>query len=235
MRTIIKSGKLVATVFTSLVLYASAESVEEQPKVQIAILLDTSSRMDGLIDQAKTQLWKIVNSFSNVHRNEVEPDIEVALYEYGNDNLNIRNHYIRQVEPLTTDLDEISESLFSLTTNGGSEYCGAVIQQSLDELKWDDSSKVYKAIFIAGNEPFTQGPISSTKSCHTALKNGVVVNTIHCGSESTGMSQGWKAGALAAEGEFLTIDQDKAVVHIVAPQDEIIIKLSAELNETYIP
>ena len=31
------------------------------PVVQIALLLDTSSSMDGLIDQAKSQLWKIVN------------------------------------------------------------------------------------------------------------------------------------------------------------------------------
>ena len=51
----------------------------------------------------------------------------------------------------------------------------------------------------------------------------------------TGVNQGWKAGAIAAQGEFLTIDQDRAVVHIVAPQDEVIIKLSAELNKTYIP
>jgi len=30
------------------------------PTVQLALLLDTSNSMDGLIDQAKTQLWKIV-------------------------------------------------------------------------------------------------------------------------------------------------------------------------------
>ena len=29
--------------------------------IMIALLLDTSNSMDGLIDQAKSQLWKIVN------------------------------------------------------------------------------------------------------------------------------------------------------------------------------
>jgi uncharacterized protein with von Willebrand factor type A (vWA) domain len=33
--------------------------------IQLAILLDTSGSMDGLIDQAKSQLWKIVNELSN--------------------------------------------------------------------------------------------------------------------------------------------------------------------------
>ena len=34
------------------------------PVVQLAILLDTSNSMDGLIDQARSQLWKVVNEFS---------------------------------------------------------------------------------------------------------------------------------------------------------------------------
>jgi hypothetical protein len=34
-----------------------------RPTVQIAILLDTSNSMDGLIGQAKTQLWNVVNEF----------------------------------------------------------------------------------------------------------------------------------------------------------------------------
>ena len=43
--------------------------------------------MSGLIEQAKTQLWQIVN---DIARNQVEgqkPDIEVALYQYGTPSL----------------------------------------------------------------------------------------------------------------------------------------------------
>ncbi|RPI65426.1 MAG: hypothetical protein EHM44_00590, partial [Ignavibacteriales bacterium] len=32
--------------------------------IQLALLLDTSNSMDGLIDQAKSQLWKIVNELA---------------------------------------------------------------------------------------------------------------------------------------------------------------------------
>ncbi|MEQ1748979.1 MAG: VWA domain-containing protein [Prosthecobacter sp.] len=207
---------------------------DNEALVQIAILLDTSNSMDGLIEQAKSQLWKIVNEFNDAKQGDKTPVVQVALYEYGNTNLSVGTNYIRQVLPFTRDLDKVSEQLFKLTTNGGDEYCGAVIREALDKLTWDKNGKTYKAIFIAGNEPFTQGPINPNDSCKSAIQKGVVVNTIHCGNHAEGENGGWRTGAALAEGRFLTIDQDKAVVHIEAPQDKEITRLSIELNNTYI-
>lgn len=203
-------------------------------KVQIALLLDTSNSMDGLIDQAKTQLWKVVNTFTGARRDGRVPYVEVSLYEYGNNGLHIGNHWIRQVEPLTRDLDEISRELFALRTNGGDEYCGAVIQRALADLSWDPSPLTYKAVFIAGNEPFTQGPVDARQACRDAMAKGVVVNTIHCGGRDEGVAGSWHDGAALAGGKFLSIDQDRAVVHIDAPQDKEIAALGIELNRTYL-
>ncbi|GAA5138325.1 hypothetical protein GCM10023213_16910 [Prosthecobacter algae] len=207
---------------------------DNESLVQIAILLDTSNSMDGLIEQAKSQLWKIVNEFNDAKQGDKIPVVQVALYEYGNDNLSIGTNYIRQVLPFTRDLDKVSEQLFKLTTNGGSEFCGAVIRDALDKLTWDKNGKTYKAVFIAGNEPFTQGPVNSQEACKEAIQKGVVINTIHCGKQIEGENGGWRTGAALAEGRFLTIDQDKAIVHIEAPQDKEITRLSIELNKTYI-
>ncbi|HZI16949.1 MAG TPA: VWA domain-containing protein, partial [Myxococcus sp.] len=55
-----------------------------QPLIQIALLLDTSGSMDGLLDQARTQLWNIVNRFSRTRKNGVAPQLQLALYVYGN-------------------------------------------------------------------------------------------------------------------------------------------------------
>jgi hypothetical protein len=44
----------------------------------------------------------------------------------------------------------------------------------------------------------------------------------------------WQDGAKLAEGESFNIDQDRAVVQIRCPQDEIIIRLNTELNKTYL-
>jgi len=214
---------------------SSAESIQiRKPLVQMAILLDTSGSMSGLIDQARIELWAIVNEFIFAKRNGMEPEVQVALYEYGKSSLNAQEGYIRMIVPFTTDLDKVSEELFALKTNGGSEYCGWVIKEATQALQWSPLPDDLKVVFIAGNEPFTQGPVDYRKSCKAAITKAIVVNTIHCGSESDGISGHWKDGAALADGRFLNIDHNRAVVHIEAPQDKEIAELSAKLNDTYI-
>ena len=98
-------------------------------KIQVAVLLDTSNSMDGLINQAKALLWKLVNELALARDSKGNiPSLELALYEYGNDGLSAEGNYIRQVSPFTNDLDFVSERLFSLTINRGSAYCEAVLK-----------------------------------------------------------------------------------------------------------
>ena len=125
--------------------------------IKVALLLDTSNSMDGLIDQAKAQLWEIVNELSYAKCESERPNLEIALYEYGNDGLSEAKGYLRKIIPFTDDLDTVSKELFSLTTNGGSEYCGTVLKASINQLDWGNDADDLKMIFIAGNEPFTQG------------------------------------------------------------------------------
>src|SRR6185436_9201473 len=108
------------------------------------------SSMSGLIEQAKSQLWKIVNEFINAKQNGKRPDLEVALFEYGKSSLKASDGYIRLIVPLTNYLDKISEELFALTTHGGEEYCGWVIQDAVTKLTWSKQPNDFKAIFIAG-------------------------------------------------------------------------------------
>jgi len=206
----------------------------KRASVDVAILLDTSNSMDGLINQAKDQLWTIVQQFAKAKKNGQTPVLRVALFEYGNTRLPASEGYIRQAVPLTDDLDKLSEALFGLSTNGGDEYCGQVIDEAITRLDWSKEPNGYKVIFIAGNEPFTQGTVDYQKACGRAIQSGVVVNTIHCGSNQEGINGKWQHAASLAEGEFFNIDQDRAVVHIKCPQDEIIIRLNAELNKTYL-
>ena len=143
----------------------------EKDVIQMAILLDTSGSMEGLIQQAKSQLWKIVNEFALAKRKDQSPNLEVALYEYGKSSISAKEGYLRMIVPLTTDLDKVSEELFRLTTNGGEEYCGEVIQSAIKGLKWSKNNNILKIIFIAGNEPFTQGQVDYKKSCKNAISN----------------------------------------------------------------
>jgi hypothetical protein len=162
------------------------------------------------------------------------PDISVALYQYGTPSLGAQTGYIRQVVPLTDDLDKISEELFKLKTNGGDEYCGMVIQKAANELKWSDVKDAYKAIFIAGNEPFTQGNVDFHVSCKEAISKGIIVNTIYCGTTTNPEATGWKDGAALADGAYASIDQNRQIVAIQAPQDKEIAELGAKINTTYL-
>ena len=142
-------------------------------KIQVALLMDTSSSMDGLIEQAKSQLWKIVNELATAKYNGERPMIEIALYHYGNDNLKASDQYVQQILPFTTDLDKVSEELFNLSTNGGEEYCGAVIKDATLNLNWSTSNEDLKLVYIAGNEPFNQGTVNYEKACREAISKGI--------------------------------------------------------------
>lgn len=203
--------------------------------VKIALLLDTSNSMDGLINQAKAQLWDIVNKFTHAKcGNQGAPNLQIALYQYGNDNLSSREGYIQQVLGFSDDLDEISEKLFSLTTNGGEEYCGKVIQTALGQLDWGKNPDNLKMMFIAGNEPFTQGKLNYEDAAINAKEKDVIVNTIFCGDYQQGIHTQWKHGATLTGGEYTAIDHNRKVVHINTPYDDVIIKLNSKLNKTYI-
>ncbi len=223
--------------FTSLAFWGDKAISSENPKantVQLAILLDTSNSMDGLIEQTKTQLWKIVNEMASANKKGESINLYVALYEYGNDGLSPTEGFVRLVTPLTNDLDKISEELFKLKTNGGSEYCGTVISEAIKDLKWTKGSDDYKVIFIAGNEPFNQGDQDYKEACKSAISKGIIVNTIYCGSYDEGLNSFWKDGADLADGKYINIDSDQQIVHIETPFDEELVQLGQKINETYL-
>ncbi|WP_396151948.1 VWA domain-containing protein [Flavobacterium sp.] len=203
-------------------------------KIQVALLLDTSSSMNGLIEQAKSRLWNIVNTLTTLKYEGKSPEIQISLYEYGNSGLSLESNFIRQITPLTTDLDLISEQLFALRTNGGSEYCGAVIKEASDKLTWDDHQKSMKLVYIAGNEPFDQGNINYKEAIADALKKDIFINTIFCGDAAEGISTFWKDGADVGKGKYFNIDYNAKVRYIVTPYDDQISQCNVRLNTTYI-
>ncbi|GAB1267581.1 hypothetical protein NBRC116493_08340 [Aurantivibrio infirmus] len=205
------------------------------PRVQVAILLDTSNSMDGLINQTREQLWQMVDELSHMKKNNVSPVLEVAIYQYGNSRLSQKVGYVQEVAGFTSELDRVSEALFSLTTDGGDEYCGFAIRTAVKQLHWSTKSSDIRMIFIAGNEPFTQGPINYVDAIVLAKEKDISITTIYAGDYQEGLSTGWQRGALLADGNFMSIDHNHAVAHVDAPQDKRINELNRRLNDTYIP
>lgn len=202
-------------------------------KIQVAILLDVSGSMDGLIEQAKSRLWNIVNTLTTLKYRGESPQIEIALYAYGTGN-RYEGDYMYQITPLTTDLDLISEKLFALRTSGSEEYCGTAISRATKELEWGSNESDMKLIYIAGNEIFEQGRISYKTSIPQALRKDIYVNTIHCGDPETGIRDLWKDASVRGKGKFFNIDSNARVRYIETPYDDRISSCNQRLNDTYI-
>ena len=84
---------------SGLVAAQAVKTSPSRPQIQLAILLDTSGSMDGLIGQAKSRLWKIVNELATAKKDGQAPQLQVALYEYGQDSLSAASGYLRLHRP----------------------------------------------------------------------------------------------------------------------------------------
>ena len=209
----------------------AAPAAEQGRRVDLAILLDTSNSMDGLIDAARMKLWDIVNTLATA---KPRPIFRVALYEYGNDNLNRETGWIRKVLDFTDDLDTVYKELMALKTRGGTEYVARVVSAATDDLKWSADKNALKIIFVAGNEPATQDPtIKAAAAAKKAIEAGIIVNTIFCGRHEQGVSTGWQEVAQAADGKYAAINQDRTFA-VATPVDAKLLALNGELNKTYV-
>ena len=201
--------------------------------VQIAILLDTSSSMDGLIQQARTQLWDIVSELQTDDKDSPR-SVSVALYQYGNSRLERADGFIERLSPLTGELDAVSVKLHALSTSGGKEYAPMAILRATEELDWSDEDSVEKVIVIAGNEGFNQGGVTADRAMRAAADKGIKVLPIFCangGATSTGLAS-WKRASQLANAELDTIDPDKVVAELETPYDAKIVEKYRELQAT---
>lgn len=233
MRSRLLAATLVVLCGTS-VSKAAPEAESSGKIIEMAILIDTSNSMDGLIESAKLKLWTIVNDMAKV---QPTPVLRVGLYQYGNDALDRGNGWVRKELDLTNDLDEVYKKLNALKTYGGTEYHTRATRDALNELKWSEDKDALRLIFVCGNEPLNQDKTNSPETvAEIAKKKGVFVNTIYCGRANHPEANLWRDFAAMAGGKYMNIDQEKARTQVIikTPQDAELLKLSEKLNGTYV-
>ncbi|MCE9530451.1 MAG: VWA domain-containing protein [Planctomycetes bacterium] len=202
--------------------------------IDVAICLDTSGSMNGLIESAKLKLWTIVNDLAKI---QPTPVLRVSVYQYGHDSLNANDGWVRKELDLTNDLDEVYKKLNAFRTGGGTELVARVTQSALNDLKWSEDKDALRLIFVCGNEPADQDKqVTLASVAEIAKKKGVFVNTIYCGRAAHPESNLWKDFATMAGGSYSNIDQNAAQTQVVikTPQDEELLKLSTQMNATYV-
>jgi Skp family chaperone for outer membrane proteins len=199
--------------------------------VDLAICLDTSGSMDGLIDAARQKIWSIVNDLALARP---APKLHVALLTYGNDGHPAELGWVRIDSPFTDDLDRISQQLFALTTNGGTEYVARVLQTAAG-LDWSRDPQALKLAIVAGNESAEQDPkVDFRTVCKQLVERGILVDSIYCGNPADEIAPAWREVARCADGQFAAIDQQNGTVTIATPFDAELATLSGAINATYL-
>lgn len=213
-------------------------AVAERPIVELAICLDTSGSMNGLIDAARARLWDIVNELALA---QPTPTLRVALLTFGNNGHAPEAGWVKVDIGFTEDLDEVSKQLFALTTNGGEEYVGRVLAAAESQLTWTkpgesaSSPSLLQIVVVAGNESADQDQqISFRDACKALVSRGITVNSIYCGSPGDQLAPDWREVATLADGHFAAIDQSHGALAIATPFDDELARLGAEINVTYL-
>lgn len=214
---------------------AASAATPAQRHVDLAICLDTSGSMEGLIESAKIKLWEIVNDLALA---KPTPKLRVALITYGNDGHNSETGWVNIDAPLTDDLDTISQKLFALKTNGGTELVARATRAAAEQLDWWPASageEPLKLIVVAGNESADQDTQYKYQDiCKATISKGIMINSIYCGNPADNLAPAWKEVSTLADGHFACIDQNNGTIVITTPFDDELTKLSAAINTTYI-
>ncbi len=201
-------------------------------EIDLALCLDTSGSMQGLLEATKQKLWAIVNDLALI---EPVPRLRVALLTYGNDGHQAEDGWVRIDTPLTEDLDLVSQKLFALSTNGGREFVGRVIDRATTALHWSTQPEAMKWIVVAGNESADQDSrVPFRGACQRAIGRDILINSIFCGPPTHADAPGWREIAKLADGHYANIDQSQGTVVMASPFDDVLTALSTDLNGTYL-
>jgi len=215
--------------------HAAFARQDNSPLIQVAILIDTGDGMLPVIEQARAQIWQVVSEVGSYRLYGKDPELQIALYEYGNGDAGSPQNYLQMLQPLTSDLDSISKSIFSLTSDDAPQYCGKVIQDAVDNLDWSSASDSIKLIFIAGAGAFDLGPVDYRNACRIADELGIMVYMLYCGDPDDGDAAGWDLAAKNTGMTFQTVNINFSDDVLEAPQDKRISEQGVNLNNTYIP
>ncbi|MCF8060259.1 MAG: hypothetical protein K9K67_13240 [Bacteriovoracaceae bacterium] len=183
-------------ILTSAILMSLQGHTANAPQADIAILLDTSGSMQGLINQVRDGLWQTLNNLGRVTKDGLDANVRLALYEYGSGVVPEETGFIQLLTPLTTDHTLLAGKLFATEAKGGSEYSGLAISRATTDLKWGELTSDFKSIILAGNETLFQGPVDPFVATSEAVGKGIIVNTVFAGPEtlSTGNGGGFGNG-----------------------------------------
>jgi len=200
--------------------------------MEMVFVLDTTGSMGGLLTGAKERIWGIINE---VMQTSSLSSVKVGLVAYRDRG----DQYVTQVLPLTEDLDKVYSTLMNYEAAGGGdepENVRRALAEGVSRAGWSQPSPGHAQIlFLVGDAPphdYADEPDTLT-TADLAVKQGIIVNTIQCGTAAT-TKQVWEAIARRGQGQYFLIPQNGGVQTISTPYDEPLSQLGGRLGGTYL-
>ena len=202
----------------------------QQPKIEVVFVLDTTGSMSGLIKAAKEKIWSIASTMAQA---QTAPEIKMGLVGYRDRG----DAYVTKTIDLSEDLDSMYSELMDFRAQGGGDTPESVNQALYDavhKMSWNQDQSTYKVVFLVGDAPAHMDYKDDVKYPDTikiAGTKGIVINAIQSG-QNRRTTNNWQKIAKLGQGNFFQVEQSGNAVAIATPFDDELANLSSELDKT---
>lgn len=203
--------------------------------IEMVFVLDTTGSMGGLLEGAKTKIWRIVNDVMQNQKQSGDVQVKVGLVAYRDKG----DAYVTQVTPLSSDLDQVYSKLIAYQAQGGGdgpEHVRQALQDGLTQAGWTqggrEQSGLSQILFLVGDAPPHDEYKQTTPTQETARKAyamGIRVNAIQAGNDAS-TARIWRDIAQNGGGEYFAIAQNGGVQAVATPYDDELAKLGDEVG-----
>jgi len=202
----------------------------EQPKIEVVFVLDTTGSMSGIIDTAKEKTWSIASTMASA---QTAPDIKMGLVAYRDRG----DTYVTKTVALSRDLDSMYAQLMDFKADGGGDTPESVNQglyDAVNNMQWNDDQQTYKVVFLVGDAPAHmdyQDDVKYPETMALAKQKGIIINTIQAGHDHA-TTQNWQQVASLGNGDYFQVEQSGSAIAIATPFDKEIAALSKKIDDT---
>ncbi len=202
---------------------------QQNPRIEVVFVLDTTGSMSGMIQAAKDNIWSIASSMAQA---KPTPELAIGLVAFRDRG----DEYVTKVIDLSTDLDQVYAQLMDFQAGGGGDTPEAVNQalsEAVNRISWSSNREAYRTVFLVGDAPPQQyqDEAGFPQIVKSAAARGIVVNTIQAGSDGDTRAS-WQQIASLAGGAYFEVGQAGSAVAVVTPFDESIAALARELDDS---
>ena len=203
---------------------------QQQQRIEVVFVLDTTGSMGGMIEAAKEKIWSIASSMASA---DPAPEIRIGLVAYRDRG----DSYVTRVLDLSQDLDSIYAELMEFQAAGGGdgpESVNQALNDAVNRISWSRDDDTYRAIFLVGDAPPHMDyldEVSYPETLRLAGQRGIAVNTIQCGDSPRTRNE-WNRIAQLGSGSYFQVGQNGGALAISTPFDEQIAGLSRKLDQT---